>query len=352
MDDQQQYLLQQNSMQSSASNGTTTWSNQNDRTAIEEYINSFPPGHRFVPTDLELIMGFLKKKVNNQPLPLNLIPDVNLYTEEPVQLTAEYKPITETEWYFFTPRDKKYPKGSRPSRSTGKGYWKPTGSEKPIHDDKKRIVGYKRTLDFFDGKHPNGTKTDWKMIEFTVVEDNNNSSCRRKDGMRLNEWVLCKIYKKKKKGGDGDETNTDQPQIPSDDQFDEDDDEPTSHADEKERAFEFGGHQGFSNANQGPMHQEPGSFQPYHMANLPPIYQIEPHQLSSVFDQTIANASQAYTKERGFEFGHPMHEEPAIMSFQFQPYYMANPPSINQFEDGVFLWDGFDPAAFDAAKGI
>ncbi|CAD5179225.1 unnamed protein product [Musa acuminata subsp. malaccensis] len=29
----------------------------------------------------------------------------------------------EEEWYFFSPRDLKYPKGSRPNWASGTGYW-------------------------------------------------------------------------------------------------------------------------------------------------------------------------------------------------------------------------------------
>ncbi|CAL5358449.1 unnamed protein product [Camellia sinensis] len=105
------------------------------------------------------------------------------------------KPLGEREWYFFTPRDRKYPKGNRPNRVAGDGYWKATVADKPVKVD-KNILGYKKSLVFYLGKPPNGDKTDWMMHEFTL----NAHSRERKNAndMRLDDWVLCRVYKKPK----------------------------------------------------------------------------------------------------------------------------------------------------------
>lgn len=50
------------------------------------YFNSMPPGHRFYPTDEELIEYYLKNKVLNLSLPLNRIKEVNIYDYNPQQL--------------------------------------------------------------------------------------------------------------------------------------------------------------------------------------------------------------------------------------------------------------------------
>ena len=40
------------------------------------YLNSLPPGYRFNPTDAEIIVYYLRKKVDHQPLPPNKIIEV------------------------------------------------------------------------------------------------------------------------------------------------------------------------------------------------------------------------------------------------------------------------------------
>lgn len=71
------------------------------------------------------------------------------------------------EWYFFTPRDRKYKNGERPNRSAGDGYWKATGADRPVNHNGVQ-VGSRKALVFYKGKPPKGEKTDWIMHEFRV----------------------------------------------------------------------------------------------------------------------------------------------------------------------------------------
>lgn len=83
----------------------------------------------------------------------------------------------EQEWYFFSPRDRKYPNGARPNRAATSGYWKATGTDKPIlASNGNQKVGVKKALVFYGGKPPKGIKTNWIMHEYRLVDSKNSSS--------------------------------------------------------------------------------------------------------------------------------------------------------------------------------
>jgi hypothetical protein len=95
-----------------------------------------------------------------------------------------YKKKGEDRLYFFTPRQRKYPNGDRPNRSTGDGYWKATGADKTIKDARNTLIGFKKSLVFYEGKPPGGRKSHWIMHEYRV----NDAPCRKRtsaDDMRV-----------------------------------------------------------------------------------------------------------------------------------------------------------------------
>ncbi|KAL3641246.1 No apical meristem (NAM) protein [Castilleja foliolosa] len=152
-----------------------------------------PPGFRFHPTDEELVMHYLCRKCASQSIAVPIIAEIDLYKYDPWQLPglAFYG---EKEWYFFSPRDRKYPNGSRPNRAAGHGYWKATGADKPIGHPK--AVGIKKALVFYSGKAPRGEKTNWIMHEYRLA-DVDRSARKKNNSLRLDDWVLCRIYNKK-----------------------------------------------------------------------------------------------------------------------------------------------------------
>ncbi|KAJ8764687.1 hypothetical protein K2173_007775 [Erythroxylum novogranatense] len=150
---------------------------------------SLPPGFRFYPTDEELLVQYLCRKVAGHQFSLQIIAEIDLYKFDPWVLPSKAI-FGEKEWYFFSPRDRKYPNGSRPNRVAGSGYWKATGTDKIITTEERK-VGIKKALVFYVGKAPKGTKTNWIMHEYRLLD-----SSRKSSGSKLDDWVLCRIYKK------------------------------------------------------------------------------------------------------------------------------------------------------------
>ena len=119
--------------------------------------------------------------------------------------------LGEKEWYFFSPRDRKYPNGARPNRAAASGYWKATGTDKIIMTSTmapggvvggQENIGVKKALVFYKGRPPKGVKTNWIMHEYRLADNpacnNNNKSMKPKDSsMRVsvvNNYIYCKLY--------------------------------------------------------------------------------------------------------------------------------------------------------------
>ncbi|GFP82401.1 NAC domain-containing protein 45 [Phtheirospermum japonicum] len=152
---------------------------------------SLPPGFRFHPTDEELVAYYLKRKINGRKIDLEIIPEVDLYKCEPWDLPGKsLLPSKDLEWYFFSPRDRKYPNGSRTNRATKAGYWKATGKDRKV-SSQMREVGMKKTLVYYRGRAPHGARTDWVMHEYRLDE----RECDAPTGLQ-DAYALCRVFKK------------------------------------------------------------------------------------------------------------------------------------------------------------
>ncbi|XP_039031048.1 NAC domain-containing protein 86-like isoform X2 [Hibiscus syriacus] len=153
---------------------------------------SLPPGFRFHPTDEELIVYYLKNKINGRKIDLEIIPEVDLYKCEPWDLPGRsLLPSKDMEWYFFSPRDRKYPNGSRTNRATKSGYWKATGKDRKVNSQ-TRAVGMKKTLVYYRGRAPHGTRTNWVMHEYRLDE----RECESASLGLQDAYALCRVFKK------------------------------------------------------------------------------------------------------------------------------------------------------------
>ncbi|XP_006663769.1 NAC domain-containing protein 45-like [Oryza brachyantha] len=159
-----------------------------------------PPGFRFHPTDDEVILSYLLQKFLNPSFTSLPIGDVDLNKCEPWDLPSKAR-MGEKEWFFFAHRGMKYPTGLRTNRATKEGYWKATGKDREIfkpssNGGSKQLVGMKKTLVFYKGRAPKGSKTNWVMHEFRLHANLHNHN----PNLRLNpkdEWVVCKVFHKK-----------------------------------------------------------------------------------------------------------------------------------------------------------
>ncbi|KAG0485184.1 hypothetical protein HPP92_009263 [Vanilla planifolia] len=155
-----------------------------------ETETSVPPGFRFHPTEEELVGYYLTRKVSSQRIDLQVITEVDLYGIEPWELQERCKHGYEEqkEWYFFSHKDRKYPSGSRTNRATAAGFWKATGRDKAVVS-RSKVIGMRKTLVFYEGRAPNGRKTDWIMHEYRLPSTEQRP-CKAKG------WVVCRAFKK------------------------------------------------------------------------------------------------------------------------------------------------------------
>ncbi|KAG6497410.1 hypothetical protein ZIOFF_045309 [Zingiber officinale] len=155
-----------------------------------EVESCVPPGFRFHPTEEELVGYYLARKVACQSIDLDVIRDVDLYRIEPwdLQDRCKYGDDEQSEWYFFSFKDRKYPSGTRTNRATAAGFWKATGRDKPVLSNSK-IIGMRKTLVFYKGRAPNGRKSDWIMHEYRLQTSEHGPP-------QAKGWVVCRAFQK------------------------------------------------------------------------------------------------------------------------------------------------------------
>ena len=96
--------------------------------------------------------------------------------------TERYRREGENATYYFSPRNKKYPKGGRPDRAVRVesnekvGFWRASSKDRDVCF-KDNVIGTKRNLVYFEGKPKiNQKKTNWLMQEFMLDHAQRNNS--------------------------------------------------------------------------------------------------------------------------------------------------------------------------------
>lgn len=154
-------------------------------------ISSLVPGFRFHPTDTELVMYYLKRKVLGKKIIVEAVAEVNIYDYSPWDLRDKSALKNgDLEWFFFCPKSKKYNSGSRYNRSTEIGFWKATGKDRTV-TYKGRPVATIKTLVFHIGHAGKGDRTDWVMHEYKLEDEYLANA-----GIVQDTYVLVKLFEK------------------------------------------------------------------------------------------------------------------------------------------------------------
>ncbi|XP_019455251.1 PREDICTED: transcription factor JUNGBRUNNEN 1-like isoform X2 [Lupinus angustifolius] len=172
----------------------------------DEYVeHEFPlPGFRFHPTDEELVSFYLLRKVEEKPISMELIKEINIYKHDPWDLPTSGNG-GEKEGYFYCQRGRKYRNSVRPNRVTGSGFWKATGIDKSVYSrggEGNDCIGLKKTLVYYCGSAGRGSKTDWMMHEFRLPSNHSaiikipNTKNNADIAQEAEIWTLCRIFKR------------------------------------------------------------------------------------------------------------------------------------------------------------
>ncbi|KAF8034087.1 hypothetical protein BT93_C0386 [Corymbia citriodora subsp. variegata] len=167
-------------------------------------MEDHPTGFRFYPTEEELISFYLHNQLEGslQDRLSRIIPVLDIYSTAPwnlPELSGELCREDKEQWFFFAPMQEREARGGRPSRSTAVGYWKATGSPCHVYSSDDKVIGIKKSMVFYEGKAPTGTKTKWKLNEYraaeTISSPNSNSASSSMPKFRLrHEFALCRVY--------------------------------------------------------------------------------------------------------------------------------------------------------------
>ncbi|KAJ9178862.1 hypothetical protein P3X46_010711 [Hevea brasiliensis] len=154
-----------------------------------------PIGYRFHPTDEELLLHYLRRKVFGVPLPASVIPELDVFQADPWSLPGNLK---EKRYFFGRKWGNDSENGCK--KAAGSGYWKPIGKGRQIVASfSNHVIGMKKTLIFREGKHSNDSTTQWIMHEYRLVGSGTIPNITQIAKMKLGDWVVYQVFQRKRR---------------------------------------------------------------------------------------------------------------------------------------------------------
>ncbi|XP_021297918.1 NAC domain-containing protein 83-like [Herrania umbratica] len=154
-----------------------------------------PIGYRFHPTDEELVVHYLKRKVLSLPLPASVIPEFDVFQTDPWSLPGDSK---ENRYFFSNSYGNESNKNGK--RAAGSGYWKPIGKEKPIlASGSNQVVGMRKALIYCERKSSNDTKTRWLLHQYRLVGSAAALGSSQMSKWKLfGDWLVFRVFQRKR----------------------------------------------------------------------------------------------------------------------------------------------------------
>ncbi|XP_057425725.1 NAC domain-containing protein 83-like [Lotus japonicus] len=147
----------------------------------------FLPGYRFDLTDEVLVDFYLKRRVFSQPLPIEIIPDFDVFQTEPCSLPGGDGKIFNERKCFFHNTMSRDDLENLDMRVVGSGLWRVMEKRKDVPiPTNNEVIGKRNTLNYWEVQGDCFRRTRWIMHEFRLVSITNPS--------KKANWAVYRIF--------------------------------------------------------------------------------------------------------------------------------------------------------------
>ncbi|XP_057425726.1 NAC domain-containing protein 83-like [Lotus japonicus] len=147
----------------------------------------FLPGYKFDPIDEILVDFYLKMRVFSQPLPIEIIPDFNVFQTEPWSLPGGDGKIFNERKCFFHNTMGHDDLENLDMRVAESGLWKvmEKGKDVPIPTNNE-VIGKRNIVNYWEVQGDCARRTRWIMHEFRLASITNPS--------KKANWAAYRIF--------------------------------------------------------------------------------------------------------------------------------------------------------------